>query len=151
MTHGKNICNQLNLSEEREQSKTSFDLPSRGKVLCEALKEVRKRIAEENEIPLEIEECTYKGECCGTCPHCEAEVQYLEKEMTRRGKLSKAALVAGVTLSLAASACTTEGDVMPEQTGGDVYYPEDTTQSQNTEIAPSDNEAISIDSEEKRL
>ena len=36
MTHGKNICTQL--------------------------QEVRKRIAEENDIHLEIEECTYKGE-----------------------------------------------------------------------------------------
>ena len=63
-------------------------------------------------------------------------------------KLSKAALVAGVTLSLAASACTTEGDPWPDQLEGDVYYPEDTTQCQNTEIAPSDNEAISIDLEE---
>ena len=44
MTHGKNICNQL--------------------------KEVRKRIAEENDIPLETEECTYKGKCRGTCPRC---------------------------------------------------------------------------------
>ena len=75
MNHGKNICKQLNLSEEREQSKKRFALPNRGKVLCEALKEVRRRIAEENDIPLEIKECTYKGECRGTCPRCEAEVR----------------------------------------------------------------------------
>lgn len=78
-------------------------------------------------------------------------MQYLEKEMTRRGKLSKAALVAGVTLSLADSACTTEGDPWPDQLEGDPYVPEDTTQCQNTKIASTGNEAISIDSEEKRL
>lgn len=122
-----------------------------GKDICKQLKEIRKRIASENDIPLEEHECHYDGPCKGTCPRCDAELQYLETELGRRGKLSKAAIVAGVTLSLAASACTTEGDVMPEQTGGDVYYPEDTTQCQNTEIAPSDNEAISIDLEEKRL
>ena len=78
MTHGKNICNQL--------------------------KEVRKRIAEENDIPLEIEECTYKGECRGTCPRCEAEVRYLENALADRLRLGKVATVAGLALGLAASA-----------------------------------------------
>lgn len=126
-------------------------MSNKGKAICNQLKDIRKQIASENDIPLEEHECHYDGPCKGTCPRCDAELQYLEKELGRRGKLSKAAIVAGVTLSLAASTCTTEGDVMPEQTGGDVYYPEDTTQCQNTEIAPSDNEAISIDLEEKRL
>lgn len=75
MTHGKNICNQL--------------------------KEVRKRIAEENDIPLEIEECTYKGECRGTCPRCEAEVQYLENALANRLRIGKVATVAGLALGLA--------------------------------------------------
>lgn len=109
------------------------------------MKEIRQQIASENDIPLEEHECHYDGPCNGTCPRCDAELQYLEKEMVRRGKLSKVALVAGVTLSLAASACTTEGDPMPDPLEGDVYYPEDTTQCQNTEIAPSDNEAIRVD------
>ncbi len=78
MVHGKNICNQL--------------------------KEVRKRIAEENGIPLEIEECTYKGECRGTCPRCEAEVRYLENALADRLRLGKVATVAGLALSLAATA-----------------------------------------------
>lgn len=75
MTHGKNICNQL--------------------------KEVRKRIAEENDIPLEIEECTYKGECRGTCPRCEAEVRYLENALADRLRLGKVATIAGLVLGLA--------------------------------------------------
>jgi len=77
MTHGKNICNQL--------------------------KEVRKRIAEENDIPLEIEECSYKGECRGTCPRCEAEVRYLENALADRLRLGKVATVAGLALGLAAT------------------------------------------------
>ncbi len=77
MTHGKNICNQL--------------------------KEVRKRIAEENSIPLEIEECTYKGECRGTCPRCEAEVRFLENALADRLRLGKVATVAGLALGLAAT------------------------------------------------
>ena len=54
---------------------------TRGKNICNQLKEVRKRIAEENDIPLEIKECSYKGECRGTCPRCEAEVRYLENAL----------------------------------------------------------------------
>ncbi len=119
-----------------------------GKDICKQLKDIRQQIASENDIPLEEHECHYDGPCNGTCPRCDAELQYLEKEMARRGKLSKAALVAGVTLSLAAASCTTEGKPA-DPLEGDIYYPEDTTQCQNTEIAPTDCEAISIDLEEK--
>ena len=76
-----------------------------GKNICKYLKDVRKNIADENNIPLEQSECTYKGECLGTCPHCEAEVQYIEHELSKKGKLnllSKAAAIAGITLSMAA-------------------------------------------------
>ena len=75
---------------------------SRGKDICKELKAVRRRIAEENGIPLEIPECSYKGECSGTCPRCEAEVQYLEAELEKRLRLGKVATVAGITLGLAA-------------------------------------------------
>lgn len=74
-----------------------------GKNICNQLKAVRKRIAEENDIPLKMEECTYKGECCGTCPRCEAEVHYLEKALADRLRLGKVATVAGLALGLAAT------------------------------------------------
>lgn len=80
---------------------------SRGKNICKHLKEVRKRIAEENDIPLEIKECTYKGECRGTCPRCEAEVRYLENALADRIRLGKVATIAGLTLGL--SACGNGG------------------------------------------
>ncbi len=74
---------------------------TRGKNICNQLKEVRKRIAEENGIPLETKECTYKGECRGTCPRCEAEVRYLENALANRMSLGKVATVAGLALGLA--------------------------------------------------
>lgn len=77
---------------------------TRGKNICNQLKEVRKRIAEENDIPLEIEECTYKGECRGTCPRCEAEVRYLENALDDRLRIGRVATVAGLALGLAATA-----------------------------------------------
>ena len=75
----------------------------KGKEICNELKAVRRSIAEENGIPLEIPECTYEGPCRGTCPRCEAEVQYLESELEKRIRLGKVATVAGLTLALAAS------------------------------------------------
>ena len=54
---------------------------AKGKQTCKILKEIRKQIAAENDIKLVIEECTYQGDCLGTCPKCEAEVRYLEREL----------------------------------------------------------------------
>ena len=74
---------------------------NRGKHICNQLKAVRRRIAEENDIPLEIKECTHDGPCRGSCPRCEAEVRYLEQELQRRSSMGKAVAVAGVALGMA--------------------------------------------------
>lgn len=81
---------------------------------------MRRRIADENDIPLEIKECSYKGECRGTCPRCETEVQYLENELEKRVRLGKVATVAGITLGLAA--CSHNG--MTNQDTDDVLVGE---------------------------
>ena len=73
---------------------------SKGKQTCKILKEIRKQIAAENDIKLVIEECTYQGDCLGTCPKCEAEVRYLERELEKRQRLGKAAVVAGLSVGL---------------------------------------------------
>ena len=72
----------------------------KGKQTCKILKEIRKQIAAENDIKLVIEECTHKGDCLGTCPKCEAEVRYLERELEKRQRLGKAAVVAGLSVGL---------------------------------------------------
>lgn len=74
---------------------------TRGKNICNQLKAVRRSIAEENGIALEIPECTHKGPCPGTCPRCESEVQYLETELEKRVRMGKVATVAGLALGLA--------------------------------------------------
>ena len=73
---------------------------ARGKQTCKILKEIRKQIAAENDIKLVIEECTYQGDCIGTCPKCEEEVRYLERELERRQRMGKAAIVAGLSVGL---------------------------------------------------
>ena len=72
---------------------------SRGKSTCKLLKEVRREIARANGIPLAERECTHKGDCAGTCPYCEAEVRYLERELSKRKSLGRAVAVAGIAIA----------------------------------------------------
>ena len=71
----------------------------KGKRTCEILKDVRRKVAQENDIPLVERECTHEGDCRGTCPYCEAEVRYLERELSKRRALGKAVTVAGIAVS----------------------------------------------------
>ncbi len=73
---------------------------AKGKQTCKILKEIRKQIAAENDIEFVTSECTYQGDCKGTCPKCEAEVRYLERELEKRQRLGKAAVVAGLSVGL---------------------------------------------------
>ena len=71
----------------------------KGKRTCEILKDVRRKVAQENDIPLVERECTHEGDCRGTCPYCESEVRYLERELSKRRALGKAVTVAGIAVS----------------------------------------------------
>ena len=71
-----------------------------GKKTCKILKEIRQQIAERNDIEYITSECHFQGECKGTCPKCEAELQYLENELSKRRQLGKAVAVAGISLGL---------------------------------------------------
>ena len=95
---------------------------SRGKKICGYLKGIRRKIAEENDIKLDIPECTYEGECRGTCPRCEWEVQYLEKTLFERMKLGKIVTISGLALGL--TACGGNFDSQPDdELEGVVIYP----------------------------
>ena len=79
-----------------------------GKHICEQLKAIRLDIARANGIKYAPRECHHEGDCSGTCPACESEMRYLEREIARRRSLGKAAIVAGVSLglmSLSATSC----------------------------------------------
>ena len=56
----------------------------KGKEKCEFLKGIRKRMAEANGIPYETRECTYEGECTGTCPFCEKEAAELMAKLRKK-------------------------------------------------------------------
>ena len=71
-----------------------------GKHICNTLKAIRLDIARANGIEYAPRECHHEGDCAGTCPACESEMRYLEREIARRRNLGRAALVAGVSMSL---------------------------------------------------
>ena len=70
---------------------------TRGKQTCKILKEIRRQIAEANDIEFVVSECRYKGDCLGTCPKCEAEVRYLEQQLRIRSLAGKAVSLAGIS------------------------------------------------------
>ena len=70
---------------------------ARGKQTCKILKEIRRQIAEANDIEFVTSECRYKGDCLGTCPKCEAEVRYLEQQLRARSLAGKAVAIAGIS------------------------------------------------------
>lgn len=108
-----------------------------GKQKCKILKEIRQKIADENNIPYVTRECSHTGECSGTCPFCESEVRYLDRELKKRASLGKgikiAAVCAGVALTV--SGCSvidatiervTKPTAEPEiiELSGEVAWPE---------------------------
>ncbi len=77
-----------------------------GKHICEQLKAIRLDIARANGIKYVPRECHHEGDCSGTCPACESEMRYLEREIARRCSLGKAAIIAGVSLGLMSISAT---------------------------------------------
>lgn len=91
-----------------------------GKKICNQLKDIRRDIAKQNGIALDIPECTYQGECSGSCPRCDAELQYLEREITNRSKLGKVAAMAGMAVGLTAGGQAVTAQDIKDQLRGDV-------------------------------
>ena len=106
---------------------------AKGKQTCKILKEIRRQIAAENDIDLVVSECTFQGDCAGTCPKCEAEVRYLERELEKRQRLGKAAVIAGMAVGtmLTATSCD---QMIPQPLEVDVPYIPDSTEMPNDSI-----------------
>lgn len=89
-----------------------------GKSVCNTLKQIRLDVARANGIDYVPAPCNHKGDCAGTCPACESEVENLEKEIARRHSLGKAVLIAGIGLSsLTAMAGTSSNDATAFSSG----------------------------------
>ena len=101
-----------------------------GKQVCKILKDIRKQIAEENDIEFITSECKHQGDSAGTCPKCEAELKYLESQLARRSASGFPARLAGIAIGFAAVApaftsCDwmTKGDMVPPQVDGEMELP----------------------------
>ena len=67
------------------------------------LKDIRQQIADANGISYRPKECQHKGDCAGTCPACEAEIRYLERELKARKGNGFGMKVAGIAAGICAT------------------------------------------------
>jgi len=100
-----------------------------GKQKCRILREIRQQIAQENDIPYVTRDCPHQGDCAGTCPRCESELRYLERQLAAREALGKrvavTALCAGLSLSAAGCGPSQSVQAPPqEELSGAVAYEE---------------------------
>ena len=72
-----------------------------GKKICKSLREIRCRIARANDIDYTPAVCTHEGNCSGTCPACESELRYIERQLLRRTATGKKIVLAGLALGAA--------------------------------------------------
>lgn len=110
-----------------------------GKHICETLKGIRREIAEANEIDYQPTECTHEGDCAGTCPKCESETRWLERQLRSRQAIGKAVTIAGLSVALGAmSSCQPkvfqpDGMIMmPPENGNNISAPSSTNNGGNT-------------------
>ena len=82
---------------------------AKGKSLCKLLKKIREQIAEANGIDYSPRECTFEGDCKGTCPACEREVGYLESQLSLKRNMGVPIKIIGLSVALASgAACTSD-------------------------------------------
>ena len=76
---------------------------TKGKSTCKLLKDIRQQIADANGISYQPIECHHKGDCAGTCPACEEEIRYLERELKARKGNGFGMKVAGIAAGICAT------------------------------------------------
>ena len=113
-----------------------------GKNKCKILKEIRRRIAEKNDIAYVTSECKHQGNCLGTCPKCEAEVRYLEEQLAARKRAGYAVALTGLALTLTAATASCTPETVPPKT--ETTSVEETTVPQDTTISSETTEWIEL-------
>ena len=121
-----------------------------GKHICETLKGIRREIAEANELDYIPTECTHEGDCAGTCPKCESETRWLEKQLRARQAMGKAVTIAGLSVALGAVSSCHPKIFQPD--GMIMMPPDNKVETQNTntgnKTAPSA-QIVPVDSTEE--
>ena len=86
----------------------------KGKDICKHLREVRCAVASANDIDYTPAVCTHEGDCAGTCPACERELRYIERQLHRRKAMGKIVTVAGLALGAASFMPMQAQQVVPD-------------------------------------
>jgi hypothetical protein len=73
-----------------------------GRERCNRLKGIRKGLADALGVNLDQRECTFEGECKGTCPRCKHEEDLLNRAILRKG----AAVAGAAIVATSLAACT---------------------------------------------
>lgn len=111
-----------------------------GKKICKSLREIRCRIAQANDIDYTPAVCTHEGNCSGTCPACESELRYIERQLLRRTTTGKKVALAGLALGAASMMPMQAQQVAPA-------IPQATTQRPTPRLvdaAPGDTTAVVV-------
>ncbi len=112
-----------------------------GKKICRSLREIRCRIAQANDIDFTPNVCTHEGDCAGTCPACESELRYIERQLLRRTAQGKKVALAGLALGAASLMPMHAQQAVPNT-------PQATTQRPTTprlvDAAPGDTTAVVV-------
>lgn len=90
-----------------------------GKDKCKMLKDIRRKIAEDNDINIVVSECKYQGDCKGTCPKCEAELAELERKLRNKKLVVGAAVTTGVVAATVGVGVIVSNHIKEQQISGD--------------------------------
>ena len=102
-----------------------------GKKKCRILKEIRQKIADENDIPYVTHECKFQGECKGTCPRCESELNASPFANDKGGDKSGTEDLAGM-MDEPDEVYVTTGEVAPPEDTGEEGQEGSTSQGGST-------------------
>lgn len=106
-----------------------------GKKTCEKLKDLRKQVAEANGIEYEPAECTYEGDCPGTCPRCDAELADLQRQLDEKEARGEEIVYGDGTMSV--SVLTEEKQKIEKRSSHFIQFAEE-----GLIAAPTDNSSI---------
>lgn len=85
-----------------------------GKEKCRRLKAIRKVLADHLGVDIHQVECTFEGECRGTCPKCKQEERDLNAAILRRG----AAVAGAAAIATSLAACVPNIPGFHDTSGG---------------------------------
>lgn len=72
---------------------------NKGRAKCDRLKKIRKSVADRLHVDLHQTECTFEGNCRGTCPKCKQEEEILNRELLKRAAGLGVGTLAGLSLA----------------------------------------------------